>query len=149
MYDEHADITVDIRNMMIEFEEILGEMKKKHWDKVIADQSREVKTNTKKIRTRAKQIAPRSAISSYEREMLQVQKDTAKAQRKLVVLELMKQDRESKEGKALVSSKALEFKENVKALGDHIKLLETRNDPDLWKNTEAETITRALKDQNL
>ena len=42
MYDEHADITVDIRNMMIEFEEILGEMKKKHWDKVIADQSREV-----------------------------------------------------------------------------------------------------------
>ena len=127
---------------MIEFEEILGETKKKHWDKVIAEQSREVKTNTKKIRARAKH-------SSYEREMLQVQKDTAKAQRKLVVLELMKQDRESKEGKALVSSKSLEFKENVKALGDHIKLLETRNDPDLWKNTEAETITRALKDQNL
>ena len=134
---------------MIEFEEILGETKKKHWDKVIADQSREVKTNTKKIRARAKQIAPRLVISSYERKMLQDQKDTAEAQRKLVVLELMKQDRESKEGKALVSSKALEFKENVKALGDHIKLLETRNDPDLWKNTEAETITRALMDQNL
>ena len=149
MYDEYAFITVDIRNMMIEFEEILGETKKKHWDKVIAEQSREVKTNTKKIRARAKQIAPRLVISSYERKMLQDQKDTAEAQRKLVVLELMKQDRESKEGKALVSSKALEFKENVKALGDHIKLLETRNDPDLWKNTEAETITRALMDQNL
>ena len=54
----------------------------------------------------------------------------------------MKQDRESKEGKALVSSKALEFKENVKALRD----LET-----CLKLKMIQTCGRIprLKDQNL
>ena len=40
--------------------------------------------------------------------MLQIQRATAEAQRRLVDLESRIQDRESKEGKALVSSKALE-----------------------------------------
>ena len=44
-------------------------------------------------------------------------------------------DRESKEGKALVSSKALEFKDKVRALASHIKLDETRNDPESWRKT--------------
>ena len=102
-----------------------------------------------KIKAKAQQIAPRPAISSYESEMFQIQKATAKAQKKLVDLESRKQDRESKEGKAFVSSKALEFKGKVKALEYHIKIVETRDDPEIWKNTEAETITRALKDQKL
>ena len=43
----------------------------------------------------------------------------------------------------------MEFKDKVKALEFHIKIVETRDDPEFWKNTEAETITRALKDQKL
>ena len=96
MHPWHPAIAVDIQNMMIEFEEILGETKRKHWDEVIADQSREVKNNAKKIRARPQQIAPRLVISSYEREMLQIQKDIAEAQRKLVELESRKQDREKR-----------------------------------------------------
>ena len=87
IYVEHVAIAVDIQNMMTEFEEILGETKRKHWDEVSADQSRKVKDNAKMIRARAQQIAPRSVISSYEREMLQFQKDAVEVQRKLVELE--------------------------------------------------------------
>ena len=43
----------------------------------------------------------------------------------------------------------MEFKDKAKALESHIKIVETQDDPDFWKNTEAETITRALKDQKL
>ena len=43
----------------------------------------------------------------------------------------------------------MEFKDKIKALEFHIKIVETRDDPEFWKNTEAETITRALKDQKL
>ena len=34
----------------------------------------------------------------------------------------------------------------MRILEGHIKLVETRDDPDFWKNAEAETITRAMKD---
>ena len=64
-------------------------------------------------------------------------------------LESRIQDRESKEGKALVSSKALKFKDKIKALEFYIKIVETQDDPEFWNNTEAGTITRALKDQKL
>ena len=40
-------------------------------------------------------------------------------------LESRIQDRESEERKVLVSSKALEFKDKVRALASHIKLNET------------------------
>ena len=63
------------------------------------------------------------AISSYESEMLQIQKATAEAQRKLVHLESRNQDKERKEGKALVCSKVLEFKDKVKALESHIQIV--------------------------
>ena len=43
IYVEHVAIAVDIQNMMTEFEEILGETKRKHWDEVSADQSRKVR----------------------------------------------------------------------------------------------------------
>ena len=108
--------------MMIEFEEILGETGRKQWYEVIVDQSKKVKHHSKNIRAKAQQIVPRLAISSYESEMLQIQKTTAEAQRRLVDLESRIQDRESKEGKALVSSKELEFKDKVRALASHIKL---------------------------
>ena len=46
--DEHATIAVDIQNMMIESEEILGETKMKLWDEVIADdQSKKIKHHAK------------------------------------------------------------------------------------------------------
>ena len=39
--------------MMIEFEEILGETRRKPWDEVMADQSKKVKHHSKKIRAKA------------------------------------------------------------------------------------------------
>ena len=48
--------------------------------------------------------------------MLQIQKATAEAQRKLIDLELRKEDRKNKEGRALICIKVLEFKDTVKAL---------------------------------
>ena len=41
----------------------------------------------------------------------------------------------------------MEFEDKVKALESHIKLVETRDDPEFWRKTVAETITRDLKDQ--
>ena len=81
--------------------------------------------------------------------MLQIQKATEEARRRLVDLESKIQDMKSQEGKALVSSKALEFKDKVRALASHIKIIETRDDPEFWKKTETETVTRAVKDQRL
>ena len=122
--DEHATIAVNIQNMMEEFKEILGRTRVKQWTQVIADQSKKVKHHAMKIKAKAQQIAPRLALSSYESEMLQIQRATAESQRKLVDLELRKQERKSKEGKALVCSKALEFKDKVKALEFHINIVE-------------------------
>ena len=116
--------------MMTEFKEILGETKRKQWYEVIAHQSKKVKHHSKEIRAKAQQIAPKSAISSYESKMLHIQRITAKAQRRLVDLESKIQDMKSQEGKALVSSKALEFKDKVRTLASHIKLVETRDDPE-------------------
>ena len=65
--DEHATIAVNIQNMLMEFEDILGETRKKQCDEVIADQSKRVKQLSKKIRATAQQTAFRLAISSYER----------------------------------------------------------------------------------
>ena len=121
--DEHATIAVNIQNMLMEFEDILGETRKKQWEEVIADQSKKVKHHSKKIKAKVQQIAPRLAISSYESEMLQIQKATVEAQRKLVHLESRNQDKERKEGKALVCSKVLEFKDKVKALESHIQIV--------------------------
>ena len=123
--DEHAEIAVDIRNMMTEFEEIQGETKRKQWYEVIAHQSKKVMHHSKEIRAKAQQIAHRLAISSYESETLQIQKATAEVHRRLLDLESRIQDRESEERKVLVSSKALEFKDKVRALASHIKLNET------------------------
>ena len=147
--DEHVGIAVNIQGVIEEYRTELGVTKVEQWQDAITDQSRKVKAHAKKIRAKAEQIAPARAISAFESEMLQAQKATAEAQRKLVELELKKQDRESKESRALVSSKALEFKDKVKVLEDHIKLVETREDPDFWKDTGAETITRAMKDLKL
>ena len=82
--DEHAEIAVDIRNMMTEFEEILGETKRKQWYEVIAHQSKKVKHHSKEIRAKARQIVHRSAVSSYESETLQVQKATAEATKEVI-----------------------------------------------------------------
>ena len=60
--------------------------------------------------------------------MLHIQRATGEARRRLVDLEI--QDMKSQEGKALVSSKALEFKDKVRTLASHIKLVETRDDPE-------------------
>ena len=120
--DEHATIAVNIQNMLMEFEDILGETRKKQWEEVIADQSKKVKHHSKKIKAKVQQIAPRLAISSYESETLQIQKATAEVHRRLLDLESRIQDRESEERKVLVSSKALEFKDKVRALASHIKL---------------------------
>ena len=43
----------------------------------------------------------------------------------------------------------MEFKDKVRTLASHIKIIETRDDPEFWKKTETETVTRALKDQRL
>ena len=66
LYEDHVVIAVDIRNMMTEFEEILGETKRKQWYEVIAHQSKKVKHHSKEIRAKARQIVHRSAVSSYE-----------------------------------------------------------------------------------
>ena len=147
--DEHVGIAVNIQGVIEEYRIELGVTEVEQWEEAIADQSRKVKAHAKKIRAKAEQITPTRAISAFESEMLQAQKATAEAQIKLVELELKKQDRERKESRALVSSKALEFKDKVKVLEDHIKLVETREDPDFWKDTGAETITRAMKDLKL
>ena len=88
-------------------------------------------------------------MSDFDKQMLAAQKSAADAQKQLVDLELKRQEREGKENKALVSSKAAEFKDKVKILEGHIKLVETRDDTDFWKNTTDETITRAMKDMKL
>ena len=119
--DEHATIAVNIQNMLMEFEDILGETRKKQWEEVIADQSKKVKHHSKKIKAKVQQIAPRLAISSYESETLQIQKATAEVHRRLLDLESRIQDRESEERKVLVSSKALEFKDKVRTFASHIK----------------------------
>ena len=64
-------------------------------------------------------------------------------------MELQKQTKESSGNRALVSSKATEFKDKVKVMEEHIRLVETRDDPNFWKNAEPETITRAMKDLKL
>ena len=108
--DEHVGIAVNIQGVIEEYRIELGVTEVEQWEEAIADQSRKVKAHAKKIRAKAEQITPTRAISAFESEMLQAQKATAEAQIKLVELELKKQDRESKESRALVSSKALELK---------------------------------------
>ena len=76
--DQHAAIAVDIQNIMTEFEEILGETKRKQWYEVIAHHSKKVNHHSKEIRAKAQQIAPKSAISSYESKMLHIQRATGK-----------------------------------------------------------------------
>ena len=144
--EEHIGISVAAQNVIAEYREELGSAKVKLWEDTISDQSRKVKNHAKKIRAKAQQIAPANPLSTYEVEMLAAQKATAEAQTKLVETELRRQQRENKESRAMVSSKVLEFKDKVRALEGHIKLVETREDAEFWEKTGAETITRAMKD---
>ena len=97
--DEHATIAVNIQDMLMEFEDILGETRKKQWEEVIADKSKKVKHHSKKIKAKVQQIAPRLAISSYESEMLQIQKATVEAQSQGTKI------KKGREGKLLYAAK--------------------------------------------
>ena len=92
------------------------------------------------------QIAPPRNLSAYEIEMLDIQK-------RMMDIELQKQKdnnlqriQEEKRGKAELTGKVAEFRDNVRRMEDHIKLIEMRDNPDYWKTVESEAVSRAMKD---
>ena len=146
--DEHVELSVDIKNFLVEYKSEVGDHLQ-FWENCISDQSQKVKAHARKIRAKVDQLSPQRVLTDFEKEMLAAQKATAEAQKQLVELETKRQERQNVESKALVSSKAVEIKDKVKALETHIKLVETRDDPEFWSNTSAETITRAMKNLKL
>ena len=147
---EIRDLEVSVGTCAFEFIDKhgseLGDERCKSLKDNLAELSSLVKAHEKKIRAQIKLIEPPKNLSSYESEMLDMQ-------RKLVEIEMQKQNNDSlqriqeeKRGKAEVTGKVSDFRNKVRRLEELIKLVEMRDDPDFWVNVESEIISQTMKD---
>ena len=122
------------------YSETLGKTKVDELKSDITTLQNLVLEHEKNIENKIKEVVPQKIISSYEQEMLNIQ-------RQLVQIELEKKEaskkkieNETKKGKAEVVAKVGEFRNLVRKIEGDIKLIETRADPEYWKTVESPVV---------
>ena len=144
--NEEIWMACSIKEMVDIYRVELGETKVTEWENYLIELPRKVKAHSKKIKDKIRLVAPPRNLSSYEIEMLEIQ-------RKLVNIEIQRQqdskeqkDQEKKKAKSQVTAKVNDFRNKVRRFEEHIKLIETRDDPDYWETAEDEEIIACMKD---
>ena len=138
-----VDIWANVEEACTEYEEELGGDKVQEWQDHISHQNNLVNQHETEVRAKVlKLVPPPTPLTAYEQKGLRIQKATATSKKALMYLEFDKRKRENKDSDVRVSSKASEFRGKVRLLEGYIKLVETRDNMDYWKDADDGTITQ-------
>lgn len=141
-----VDIWADVEDMCSDYEEELGS-KAQEWQDHISIQNNLVNQHETEVRAKVlKLMPPPTPLTAFEQESLRIQKAAADAQKALVDLEIDRRKRDNRESEVKVNSKSSEFRGKVRLIEGHIKLVETRDNMDYWKDADDDTISAAMKE---